>query len=76
MDAVARAVVDITLNTKPLPELLNLVHPRPVPWRQIMDAINDELDLHLPLVPFADWVSRVKARASEPSLDKIVGRYV
>ena len=37
--------------------VLNLVHPRPVPWTAVMSPIAEALKV--PLVPFAEWLARL-----------------
>lgn len=66
MDAVARIVLDVTFAKDPPPAALNVVHPRPVPWNQIMHAISDALYARsttkdrMPLVSLGEWVERVE----------------
>ncbi|KAL6302718.1 hypothetical protein BKA93DRAFT_736353 [Sparassis latifolia] len=66
MDAVARATVDAILHPQP-PECINVVHPRPVLWPQILSAVNNELGLNLPVVPLEDWVSKLESTAEDAS---------
>ncbi|TFY63083.1 hypothetical protein EVJ58_g3467 [Rhodofomes roseus] len=44
MDAVARVVVDVVLGRE-APELINVVHPRPVEWSAVFGAMQAELSL-------------------------------
>lgn len=61
MDAVANVVHDLVLAQCDLPSLVNVVHPRPVPWKHIMDAFNATLDSEpLPVVPFTEWLDRLE----------------
>ncbi|KAH8078746.1 hypothetical protein BXZ70DRAFT_658621 [Cristinia sonorae] len=56
MDITALTLVDILLGSSSLPDVFNLVHPRPVPWREIM------------FVPLREWVEKVEvagARAAQ-----------
>lgn len=75
MDAVARAVVDVVLGRE-APELINVVHPRPAKWSDVFGAMQAELGVTLPFVPFDEWVKRLEAvadNASASDLEKIVG---
>ena len=74
MDAVAGTLVDVALSTAP-PPLVNVVHPRPVPWGDIFGSVNKELALGLPTVPFAEWFKLLEERAAgagAPELEKVV----
>ncbi|KII84556.1 hypothetical protein PLICRDRAFT_117723 [Plicaturopsis crispa FD-325 SS-3] len=66
--AVAEAILDITFSESTPPPALNLVHPRPVEWHFIINAIGQalskELDVAtLPLVPFEQWFATLTTRA-------------
>ncbi|KAG5649393.1 hypothetical protein H0H81_004129, partial [Sphagnurus paluster] len=67
VDGVAGSVLDITLGDKVPPPILNLVHPRPVEWNDVMagirTAIKEVLERDLEVVPFGDWVSALEAHA-------------
>ena len=41
--------------------LVHLVHPRPVSWSSIAAVLSE--DLSVPLVPYADWLAKLEARA-------------
>ncbi|KAH9951150.1 hypothetical protein B0H21DRAFT_855734, partial [Amylocystis lapponica] len=59
MDVVAHAMVDV-LTSEHTPMLVNFLHPRPVPWSEVLDAMNHELELALPCVPLEDWVRKLE----------------
>ncbi|KAJ7655842.1 hypothetical protein DFH06DRAFT_992336 [Mycena polygramma] len=55
----AAAIVDFL--DAPETKLLHLIHPRSVPWSNIASAIAN--DLGVPLVPYADWLTRLENAA-------------
>ncbi|THH28009.1 hypothetical protein EUX98_g6169 [Antrodiella citrinella] len=55
VDATARAIIDARNSPHPI---LNLVHPRPVSWSSLLTPASQIL--RLPLVPFADWLDRLR----------------
>ncbi|CAA7263094.1 unnamed protein product [Cyclocybe aegerita] len=68
MDAASRAILDIALTPERPPLALNAVHPRPVLWQDIMQAIAKEIPPRdgvdgIPFVPFSQWVERLEERA-------------
>jgi len=64
VDVTSRTIVDSVLSSNPLPEVVNLVHPRPVPWRDVFMAANDALGGELELLPFEDWFRKLEARSA------------
>ncbi|KIP07411.1 hypothetical protein PHLGIDRAFT_105771 [Phlebiopsis gigantea 11061_1 CR5-6] len=61
MDAVADIVGDLVLSEKPSASVLNVAHPRPVPWRTIFDAINVQLGTEpLRTVPYRQWLDALR----------------
>ncbi|KAJ7636836.1 putative aminoadipate reductase [Roridomyces roridus] len=75
-EAVSSAIVDAALISPETRQFttINLVHPRPVPWDCIMSSMAGMVDL--PMIPFAEWVQRVKGRAVNATagdLDSIPG---
>ena len=73
-DVVAGAVLDL-MCAQESPSVVNVVHPRPVPWSRIFNAISDTLGSRLPLVPFNQWLAKLERVARDPSpaqLEKIV----
>jgi hypothetical protein len=85
MDAVSRAILDVAF-TKELPPIaLNLVHPRPVRWDDVMlpagkaAARQKNLGTDLRVVSFQEWFSLVEKRAklaSEDDLKNIVSLHM
>ncbi|KAG5652630.1 putative secondary metabolism biosynthetic enzyme [Sphagnurus paluster] len=68
MDGVAGSILDIALGDKAPPPMLNIVHPRPVEWSNVIadikTAIKEVLERDLDVVPFDDWVSALEAHAN------------
>ncbi|TFY54704.1 hypothetical protein EVJ58_g8699 [Rhodofomes roseus] len=60
MDVVARTVVDVVLGPES-PELINVVHPHPVKWIVVFEAIQDELGVALSFISFHEWVNQLEA---------------
>ena len=77
MDAVAGLTVDLLFSDLN-PPLVNVVHPKPVAWRKIMNDFNTALGTKLPLVPIDEWLGRLEALASDlgsqTHLEKVVSR--
>ncbi|KAF9000290.1 putative nonribosomal peptide synthetase [Cyathus striatus] len=78
MDATARSILDIAFSAKPFPEALNMVHPRPVEWRDTMSYIRLTLTKYLGVekdslvtLPFHDWISLVESRAKNANDDDL-----
>ncbi|KAF5384130.1 hypothetical protein D9615_003351 [Tricholomella constricta] len=71
-DAVAAALVDVALGSVPpteFPSVLNLVHPRPVQWKAVVEglraAIKEVVGQDLRLVSFEEWIAAVEARSGD-----------
>ncbi|THG99107.1 hypothetical protein EW026_g3199 [Hermanssonia centrifuga] len=67
LDAIGGLYIDLLLSEQALPQLMNVVHPRPTQWKNVLAAIGEELGGHLPFVPLDAWVHKLEAYASEPS---------
>jgi hypothetical protein len=69
MDSVSRAILEIAFTEESLPIAVNLVHPKPVPWKHIMQSVTECLVRgkksmnELPLIPFEEWVGLLEERA-------------
>ncbi|KAJ7622628.1 putative aminoadipate reductase [Mycena polygramma] len=61
-EAVSQALVDAALSTEKPPFAVNLVHPRPIPWDRVMQAVAN--DAQLPLIPFPDWIQQLQVRSA------------
>lgn len=53
------------LTNDPLPNVVNVVHPHPVSWNDVFTAVKGALGNRLPLVPYADWLEKLEARATD-----------
>ncbi|TCD65683.1 putative NRPS-like protein biosynthetic cluster [Steccherinum ochraceum] len=62
--AVAAAQALVEMRNSPYP-VLHLAHPRPVSFSTIISSVAQALDL--PLVPFADWLARLRTSGEELS---------
>ncbi|EPQ57834.1 acetyl-CoA synthetase-like protein [Gloeophyllum trabeum ATCC 11539] len=72
MQAVARTVLDVGLAAGEPPLAVNVVHPRPVKWTDIMEVIRKALghsSKSLALVSFSEWVTRLEKRAAKAETD-------
>lgn len=72
-DAVANVMVDLVLTQESLPRVLNLVHPRPVVWRTLMQDIIKSIGVPLAIIPWAEWTAKVEeAGTQDAEIDRIV----
>lgn len=62
----ARAFVEMRHSLDPI---LHLVHPRPVPWHTVVAPIAQGLDV--PLVPYAEWVSKLESSVERGSAEEV-----
>ena len=76
MDALSSAVVDVILTTGPLPRLLNVIHPHPVAWRDIFNAINKASGASLPFVPYSEWLTRLEEVATQETSQEVFEQIV
>lgn len=60
---MASALIEMRNSPHPV---LHLTHPRPVTWSQIVNPISRILNL--PLVPFTEWLERLRASATATSI--------
>lgn len=67
-DRVAAAALDVALSETHV-SLVNVTHPRPVPWRTIFEGVRDALAASgqtknpLPLEPYSGWMQKLERRA-------------
>ncbi|KAF7798255.1 hypothetical protein EIP86_009472 [Pleurotus ostreatoroseus] len=71
VDAVASCFVDFMFSVNTLPPLANLLHPRPIDWRIIVDALAEELQTSLPLISLDDWLSKISALADNATPEEM-----
>ncbi|KAJ3731308.1 putative aminoadipate reductase [Lentinula guzmanii] len=76
MDAVADAIVDVGLSSSIPPVAVNLVHPHPIPWSQMIqdvrNAVINAKQLNadaLELVPFRIWFEALQGVAEIPGVE-------
>ena len=73
MDAVAGTLVDAALSESALSPSHNLVHPRPVPWSQVIANVQRSIEITLqrkfPIVPFSQWFEQLDAIAHKSDVD-------
>jgi len=60
VDSMAAAIVEMRNSPHPV---LHLAHPRPVSWSSIMEPISRIL--RLPLVPYSEWIGRLRTSQAE-----------
>ena len=72
MDAVASAAKDLVVSSDQLPALVNVVHPRPIHWRDVIENINSSLDQPLKIVPFEDWLKAVESNPSRGDSEELI----
>lgn len=76
MDAVATTITDLVISQQHLPQLLNVVHTRPVAWRDVFRAVNASLGHQpFPVVPYDEWVQlveKIAAQGKPQDLERVV----
>ncbi|OBZ73412.1 putative polyketide synthase 22 [Grifola frondosa] len=70
VDAGAAAMIEMMDSGKPI---LHLRHPRPLKWADVMKPI--AASLHVPLVPYSEWLARLE-KGLEASSDKAKAKYL
>ncbi|KAI5828372.1 NAD(P)-binding protein [Schizophyllum commune Tattone D] len=73
MDIVAHIMADLMFSKTPLPPSLNVAHPRPIPWSQMIKYVRVSLKRmthrDLRIIPFHEWMLRLEAAALQSSVD-------
>ncbi|KAL1718580.1 hypothetical protein EV715DRAFT_200967 [Schizophyllum commune] len=73
MDVVAHITTDLMFSKTPLPPSLNVAHPRPIPWSQMIKYVRVSLrrttHQDLRIIPFHEWMLRLEAAALQSSVD-------
>lgn len=76
MDAISDAILDVAFTSEEdIPIVVNLVHPFPVSWTSVMEAIRKPLKAAkklddpkaLRLVPLSEWVAALEKAAKNSS---------
>jgi hypothetical protein len=71
--AVSDAILDVTFAEQEPPVAVNLVHPRPIAWKALMQPVADAIFERkvtsdpLPLVPFSEWFAKLESSAKDVS---------
>lgn len=63
--------VDILTSPEALPQVINVVHPRPTTWHEVLVGISEELGGHLPFVSLEEWVARLETLPAEVSNEEL-----
>ncbi|KAJ7624410.1 putative aminoadipate reductase [Roridomyces roridus] len=64
-EAVCSAIVDAVFSQEPAPPAVNLVHPKPVPWDDVMSNLAGVgSERPMPLVPLGEWADQLRSRAT------------
>ncbi|KAL4260475.1 Adenylate-forming Reductase [Pleurotus pulmonarius] len=70
IDSVAQVILDIASSPfNHLPSVVNIAHPRPVPWTSVLTAIQQSLldntrgAIVLPLIPLQEWFELLRTHA-------------
>ncbi|KAG6847388.1 hypothetical protein H0H93_008505, partial [Arthromyces matolae] len=66
MHAVSKSIIDIAFSPNQLPSAVNLVHPRPVQWNDVINALKDVLEKKhgsLRVVSFTEWFALLEKRS-------------
>ncbi|KAG6831500.1 putative NRPS-like protein biosynthetic cluster [Tephrocybe sp. NHM501043] len=73
MDAASKAILDIAFSLDQPPLALNLVHPRPVPWNDVIESFKTLLGqgTSLRVVPFPKWLSLLEERSKKAANEDI-----
>ncbi|KAJ3488351.1 hypothetical protein NLJ89_g11625 [Agrocybe chaxingu] len=76
MDAVSQSILDVAFSKADEPAL-NIVHPNPLAWDEIMAPINEAIvregivEQKLPIVEFQTWFSALEAKSHDASEEDI-----
>lgn len=71
LDAIGQAYVDWVVSNDELPELVNVVHSRPIGWNVVARGVSGELGTALPVIPLDEWVSRLEECTNNATLERI-----
>ena len=63
--------LDLLTTQGPLPQVINVVHPRPTTWMEVLNGIWEELGGRLPFVSLQEWVSRLDTLPLDASSDQL-----
>jgi hypothetical protein len=75
--AVSNAILDVAFAEVEPPIAVNLVHPKPIAWKTLMQPVADaifELNITsnpIPLAPFSEWLEKLESSAKDSSEETI-----
>lgn len=82
MDSAAKAILGIAFSKEYPPFAINLVHPHPIPWSRVIEAVQSALvgivgldPVEIPVIPFSRWVGDLFSKSKDAipeELEKIV----
>lgn len=78
VDTVAKAIMGIVSSSKTTPMVMNLTHPRPIAWKQVVSLVATALlkqgiiEQALPLIPFHEWVYLLEKFAVNSTAEDLV----
>ncbi|KIK64020.1 hypothetical protein GYMLUDRAFT_40242 [Collybiopsis luxurians FD-317 M1] len=71
MDAISEAISDVAFTTENLPLVVNLVHPYPVAWKSMIEAVRKAIIAAkgldsgaLPLLPLQEWANLLQKHST------------
>ncbi|KAJ8509096.1 hypothetical protein ONZ45_g8704 [Pleurotus djamor] len=69
MDVISKTVLDVAFFSGSLPSVINVVHPKPVPWTSTVAALQASIrdvtrgKVELPIAPMSEWVRLLEGAA-------------
>ncbi|KAK0478796.1 putative aminoadipate reductase [Armillaria novae-zelandiae] len=70
VQSVAQIILDIAFNSEAEP-VINLVHPKPVPWASIVTQLQHALKKDIPVKPAAEWFEILESQSQMTSSEDI-----
>lgn len=70
VQSVAQIILDIAFNSEAEP-MINLVHPKPVPWASIVTQLQHALKEDIPVKPAAEWFEILESQSQMASSEDI-----
>lgn len=75
MDITAQTIIDVLLSSSPVPDVVNIAHPRPAVLRDIFDALNVAIGGPMEMIPSQQWITKLQTLSTGIS-PQDVQRYV
>ena len=63
--------IEILTSKETSPQVINVVHPRPTTWNEVLTGIWEELGSRLPFVSLDEWVTRLDTLPTEVSNEEL-----